>query len=576
MISTYELPNDRNEIDLYMLKDLNGILNLMDYDIGKIMMFNDDKSCVMAQFTHTKTGAGFVEYENQIISTGDDAANNLIELLLEEKQIITLDTCAGNYYKGKEYTPLLNGIKKEILIPLYNHLHDKLDIIGCLYLGTYNADLNICIDLIMNEEFLSKLQGINGRFSLHYNQYKDKRSFLNSIHVLDNIVKIHEPFMINHQYNVANWSLILAKSFDLSAEEIEGLYVAALLHDVGKLYIPEYILNKKTKLSEDEYDTIKNHVIYSQQIAKDLLTIGEYDSKYISQVVKCHHERYDGTGYPEGLAGTSIPLESRIIGVADAVDAMLSQRSYKEPKPIEEVITDISQNRGKQFEPVMADIMIDNLLNVSLLLNEALDEPIILGTLNIETKTGISSWQGNMILGENGYIFEPFQADGVRMINVNEIIRMFFYVEKGKKIYEYETRLHYISGNRIYISELVINPSCHYIDMVWDLEGILYFDLQDPISINIVRISADSLMFTLSEEYFNDIVMRRSCRIDICFEDGVILPVTGIVTRKFEMGYKSCCDYKFAWLPPNVRTVLLSKVFKKQADLETLKTQTLC
>ncbi len=240
------------------------------------------------------------------------------------------------------------------------------------------------------------------------------------------------------------------------------------------------------------------------------------------------------------------------------------------------MITDISQNRGKQFEPVMADIMIDNLLNVSLLLNEALDEPIILGTLNIETKTGISSWQGNMILGENGYIFEPFQADGVRMINVNEIIRMFFYVEKGKKIYEYETRLHYISGNRIYISELVINPSCHYIDMVWDLEGILYFDLQDPISINIVRISADSLMFTLSEEYFNDIVMRRSCRIDICFKDGVILPVTGIVTRKFEMGYKSCCDYKFAWLPPNVRTVLLSKVFKKQADLETLKTQTLC
>lgn len=576
MINTYELPNDRNEIDLYMLKDLNGILNLTDYDIGKIMMFNDDKSCVMAQFTHTKKGAGFVEYENEIISAGDDTANNLIELLLEEKQIITLDTCAANYYKDKEYAPLLNGIKKEILIPLYNNLHDKLDIIGCLYLGTYNADLNICIDSVMNKKFLTRLQGINGRFSLHYNQYKDKRSFLNSIHVLDNIVKIHEPYMINHQYNVANWSLIIAQNFDLTAEEIDRLYVAAILHDVGKLYIPEYILNKKTRLSEDEYDMIKNHVIYSQQIAENLLTIGEYDSKYISQVVKSHHERYDGTGYPERLAGASIPLESRIIGVADAVDAMLSQRSYKEPKPIEEVITDISQNRGKQFEPVMADIMIDKLLNVSLLLNEALDEPIILGTLNIVTETGISSWQGNMILGENGYIFEPFQAEGVRMINVNEIERMFFYVEKGKKIYEYETRLHYITGNRIYISELIINPSYHYIDMVWDLEGILYFNLHDSISINIVRISADSLMFTLPEEYFNDIVMSRSCKIDICFEDGVILSVTGIVSRKFEIGYKSCCDYKFAWLPPNVRTALLSKIFKKQADLETLKTRTLC
>ena len=125
------------------------------------------------------------------------------------------------------------------------------------------------------------------------------------------------------------------------------------MHDVGKIRVPEEVINKPGKLTEDEFEQIKVHPISGYHILK-----GIHDDEQIAQGAKYHHERYDGNGYPNGLEGENIPEISRIIGVADAYDAMASDRSYRNALPQEKVRSEIEKGRGQQFDKEIADIMI--------------------------------------------------------------------------------------------------------------------------------------------------------------------------------------------------------------------------
>ena len=136
-------------------------------------------------------------------------------------------------------------------------------------------------------------------------------------------------------------------------EECEEIYFAALLHDVGKIGVDDRIINKDGKLNDEEFAQIKLHPIYGSQI---LSQIHQSPNLYIG--ARNHHERYDGKGYPDGLKGEDIPELARIIGVADAYDAMTSKRSYRDPMPQERVREEIVKGSGKQFDPQFAEIML--------------------------------------------------------------------------------------------------------------------------------------------------------------------------------------------------------------------------
>jgi putative nucleotidyltransferase with HDIG domain len=152
---------------------------------------------------------------------------------------------------------------------------------------------------------------------------------------------------------VANYSLELAKRMGKSEEEQKVIFYAGLLHDVGKIRVPEEVINKPGKLTDDEFNLIKMHPVSGYHILKDI-----YEDKRISSGAKFHHERYDGTGYPNGLSGENIPEIARIIGVADAYDAMASNRSYRNALPQDVVRSEIEKGIGKQFDPEIAKIML--------------------------------------------------------------------------------------------------------------------------------------------------------------------------------------------------------------------------
>lgn len=177
--------------------------------------------------------------------------------------------------------------------------------------------------------------------------------YTNVIKALAYTIDAKDRYTSGHSQRVATYSLELAKRMGKSEEEQKNIYYAGLLHDVGKIRVPEDVINKPGKLTDEEFNQIKIHPVSSFHILKDI-----YEDPSISLGAKYHHERYDGKGYPNGLVGDNIPEIARIIGVADSYDAMASNRSYRKALPQNVVREEIEKGKGKQFDPVIADYML--------------------------------------------------------------------------------------------------------------------------------------------------------------------------------------------------------------------------
>lgn len=157
----------------------------------------------------------------------------------------------------------------------------------------------------------------------------------------------------NHSYRVAGYSKLIAHKYGMTDEECDHIYYIGLLHDTGKVLIDDRILNKPGRLTKQEYEIIKSHTTKGAELLKDFTAI-----KDISVGALYHHERYDGKGYPSGLSGGNIPLVARIICVADAYDAMSSNRVYRAHLDKETIIEQLTVNKGKQFDPEIVDIFL--------------------------------------------------------------------------------------------------------------------------------------------------------------------------------------------------------------------------
>ncbi len=156
-----------------------------------------------------------------------------------------------------------------------------------------------------------------------------------------------------HSQRVSEYSVLIAKELGFTKDECENIRKAALLHDIGKISIPDKILNKPAKLDDAEYSIMKTHVENGAEILKDFTLVD-----HVVEGALYHHERYDGSGYTHGLKGADIPLYGRIIGVADAFDAMTQNRVYRKSLSMDKVIGELKAGRGTQFDPEIADIML--------------------------------------------------------------------------------------------------------------------------------------------------------------------------------------------------------------------------
>lgn len=177
-----------------------------------------------------------------------------------------------------------------------------------------------------------------------------RRTLKDTINALAVAGEMRDPYTAGHQRRVAQLSCAIAQEMSLPKEQVEGLGLAALVHDIGKISIPVDILSKPSRLSNAEMVLIRTHPKVSYDILKGI----EFPWP-INDIVLQHHERMDGSGYPQGLSGEAILLEARILGVADVVEAMASHRPYRPAQGIDAALEEISKNKGLLYDPEVAD-----------------------------------------------------------------------------------------------------------------------------------------------------------------------------------------------------------------------------
>ena len=181
-----------------------------------------------------------------------------------------------------------------------------------------------------------------------------EKSYLESIEVLRRTVEVKDVYTRGHSDRVSEYSLLIGEKLNLPPEQMKTLKIGALFHDIGKIGIPDAILLKTDKLTDDEYSEIKNHPAIGAHILSNASIFAD-----ILPIVKHHHERYDGKGYPARLAGENIPYLARIVAVADTFDAMTSRRSYRQALDFDYTTNEIERCKGTQFDPAIADVFLE-------------------------------------------------------------------------------------------------------------------------------------------------------------------------------------------------------------------------
>ena len=316
-------------------------------------------------------------------------------------QILTASTQGrGTAYRlnGKEFAVLLPDYDiysaKQLAGSLMEQIHRMNDGTDTAYqrLNSLTVSCGICAapylaatpeELVANTDFAiytAKRTGKNKVViyseTIQEEQQKSGHSsgydaYAATVYALTAAIDTKDHYTFQHSQNVANYAQALAKKIGMDDEFAEIIKEAGLLHDIGKIGIREDILNKPGKLTAEEFAIMKSHVENSVGIIRHLPSLD-----YVIPAVISHHERYDGRGYPRGIAGENIPLMGRILCVVDSFDAMTSKRCYKPSMPVSRALEILRQERGTQFDPQLADAFIDMVQNGEITLDDTVEAPL--------------------------------------------------------------------------------------------------------------------------------------------------------------------------------------------------------
>ena len=248
------------------------------------------------------------------------------------------------------YILLLTG-HKDLAPPL--ETIKRLEIQGyCEKSDKFDQLLLLIESGIKSIEQMNTIKTINEQ--LHDKNEELERAYLDTIGILRQTVEAKDPYTRGHSDRVSEYSVLIGKKLGLDEKALHILKIGGLFHDIGKIGIPDSILLKESKLSDEEYSQIKNHPMIGVHMLGDAAIFTD-----ILPIVKHHHERYDGRGYPSQLVGEDIPYVARIAAVADTFDAMTSKRSYRDSLPIDVVRAEIERCSGTQFDPNIAKVFLD-------------------------------------------------------------------------------------------------------------------------------------------------------------------------------------------------------------------------
>lgn len=341
-----------------MRKALQNQLNENTNDKYRIIAVDDEDGIIESLSVFLKrTGYEFVGVTNPM---------EAIEIVKREHFDLMLLDFMMTPLHGDEVVEEIRKFNKELYILLLTGHKDlappletikRLDIQGyCEKSDKFDQLLLLIESGIKSIKQMREIKRINEE--LVESNEKLEQAYLEMVETLRFTVEAKDLYTRGHSDRVAEYSVLIGEKIGLSEEKLKLLRIGGLFHDIGKIGIPDSILLKPDRLTDDEYSEIKNHpsigahILGSAVIFKDVIPI-----------VKYHHEKYDGKGYPAGLKGEEIPYMARIAAIADTFDAMTSRRSYRNALDLQIVKEEINNCKGTQFDPQLADVFLEILEN---------------------------------------------------------------------------------------------------------------------------------------------------------------------------------------------------------------------
>ncbi|CCQ92738.1 putative HD superfamily hydrolase (HD-GYP domain) [[Clostridium] ultunense Esp] len=550
-----------NTTERKLIRKQNRIIELLDYDICISFLFNDSRNLAFVRGVSSKDNHSCQDMIPSTLFLNKRQYNSIKELIDKKDKV-------ENHYHSS-LPLLLENIKSEVLIPIFKY--DNIDnlsmkLIGCLYLGSNIYKEFPSGFFSEDKEINEKVSDISKLLTLCLARFEQISDAINMIDIFIDILEQKDPYLSNHSYNVANWCREIGMELGFSREELNQLAFAGLLHDLGKCMIDSKVLNKPETLTEEEYAIIKYHILYSYKISKNLLGhIEGLDD--IPRIIKYHHERYDGKGYPSGLKGDEVPFESYIIGISDSVDAMLTNKPYKKAMPINAVIRELYREKGKQFHPQLVDIMVDRLTKAQNQLKETHYHTVGLSFLIISYEKKVIIIEGALFNMGNYYIFNPDEESKVDGIDLSKIANVEMVVKKLNNLNYYEIKLEDLIDNTFYISSIKLIPSPNTFNLLWNLEGILYWgDGNRKTPIEIIRIGGDALSFSLHDNWAIGIPIGKPLKVKILFEEYDI-DITGSILKSYDFGPYKYFDLHYTNIPDSKRDAIYRQLFRKQIEL---------
>lgn len=326
--------NERDFLDLFLKKTLD-IIDEADY--GTISMIEDGEWKFMATVGHDLNILSKLRLKAEKIHL--------------KKTVEIVDGLYDNY--DKDFSPSDANLLRKAVKPFKQSLVLPFYIEG-EFVGNLSLDIAKENSQVFSEDTKSMLNSISKIASSYLElkkSAKNKQEFQTNIVLsLVKAIEYYDPYTRGHSERVATYSAMLAKKLGLSKEIINKIYWASLVHDVGKIFVTRAVLNKVSFLTPEEFNEIKKHSEKGEEILKETKGMSE-----ISKIVRYHHERWDGSGYPDGLKGEAIPLESRIIALGDSFDAMTSDRPYRKRMSLEEAYEDIRSYKDTFYEASLVD-----------------------------------------------------------------------------------------------------------------------------------------------------------------------------------------------------------------------------
>ena len=308
---------------------------------------NVQRACILLEDGNKDFKPSFIKNRVQGVPHPFPISRSIVNKSIEEQICIVANDASHDARFSLSKSVRAMNLRSVMCAPLVSNGA----VLGLIYLD--NPEKPNCFD--ENDMALLCALANQSATAIENSRLYDKlqKAYHESILALMNTVEAKDPYTHGHSRRTSRYSLGIAQEMKLGEEECKKIKTAAELHDIGKIGVRDLIIGKDSALSTTEFNSIQSHVLTGENILRPI----EYLS-FALPTVRHHHERYDGSGYPDGLKGDEIPLGARIVGVADALDAMTTQRPYNDPMPMKKALKELQSLGGIQFDPVVVNALI--------------------------------------------------------------------------------------------------------------------------------------------------------------------------------------------------------------------------